>query len=198
MSEKFQNKYRISSVRLQNWDYGWNAPYFITICTNNREYFFGDIVDTPVLDTSTTDINNQKTKKMQLSEIGQLAEKYWFAIPEHFPFVQLGAFVVMPDHIHGIIIINKPVDGKPISKKPIDSNSITAEASKKWNPGTLGVIVNQYKRICTINARKINTDFAWQPRYYEHIIRDNNAFQRIETYINENPIKWGIDKPRKK
>lgn len=89
--EKFKGKYRIPSARLQTWDYGRNAFYFITICTKNREHYFGEIA------------NGQ----MILSEIGLLANKYWNEIPEHFPFVILDAFVVMPNHVHGIIIIDK-------------------------------------------------------------------------------------------
>ena len=89
--EKFKGKYRISSARLQNWDYGWNALYFITICTQNRELFFGEIIN----------------HKMQLSEIGELSKKYWFEIPEKFSFIKLDEFVVMPNHIHGIIEIAK-------------------------------------------------------------------------------------------
>ena len=93
MPEKFKNKYRIETTRLQNWDYGWNAAYFITICTHNREHYFGEIAD----------------GKIRISEIGEIAEKYWFEIPVHFPFVKLDAFVVMPNHIHVIIIIDKPI-----------------------------------------------------------------------------------------
>jgi putative transposase len=89
MPEKFKNKYRIPSARLQNWDYGWNASYFLTICTQNRQCFFGDITNA----------------EMELSEIGEIAHKYWNEIPAHFPFVKLDAFVVMPNHVHGIIII---------------------------------------------------------------------------------------------
>lgn len=96
MSDKYQNKYRIPSARLQDWDYGWNAPYFVTICTQNREHYFGKIGN----------------GKMQLSEIGEIAKKCWIEIPEHFTFVELGAFVVMPNHVHGIIIINKQNDGR--------------------------------------------------------------------------------------
>ena len=101
MSEKFQNKYRIPSARLLNWDYGWNAAYYVTICTHNRECYFGEIVKP----------NNCKSSQiMQLSEIGNIAKKYWLEIPAHFPFVELDAFVIMPNHIHGIIIINKSDD----------------------------------------------------------------------------------------
>ena len=91
MQNKFKNKYRISSARLQSWDYSNNGAYFITICTQNRNHFFGKI----------------QNQEMHLSEIGKLAEKYWLEIPEHFPFVELSNFVVMPNHFHGILIINK-------------------------------------------------------------------------------------------
>ena len=95
--EKFKNKYRIPSSRLQTWDYGSNGSYFITICTKSREHFFGEIVD----------------GKMQLNEIGKIAEQYWMEISNHFSFIELGNFVVMPNHVHGILIIDKPntVDG---------------------------------------------------------------------------------------
>ncbi|NKI26501.1 hypothetical protein HCG49_07990 [Arenibacter sp. 6A1] len=214
MSDKFQNKYRIPSARMKNWDYSWNAPYFVTICTKNKEHFFGEVVTTTDLGTST----------MELSETGKMAEKYWSEIPQHFPFVALGAYVVMPNHVHGVIIIHKTDDringekndrgsvvetpklGVSTNKSlddAISNNSTTnpytpmnrtASASQKWKSGTLGVIINQYKRICTINARKIHAGFAWQPRFYDHIIRSNESFLEIETYIHENPEKWSHDK----
>ncbi len=96
MKDKFQDKYRIESTRLKNWDYGWNGSYFITICTKNREIFFGNIV------------NNE----MHYSEIGEIAKKYWQEIPDHFPFVVLDVYVVMPNHMHGIVIIDKDDDGQ--------------------------------------------------------------------------------------
>jgi REP element-mobilizing transposase RayT len=94
MAEKYKNKYRIPSARLRYWDYGANAAYFITICTKNKQIFFGSVSD----------------NAMQLSKIGKIAEQCWQEIPDHFPFVELDAFVVMPNHVHGIIIINKPGD----------------------------------------------------------------------------------------
>lgn len=140
MSDKFQNRYRIPSARADWWDYGWNGAYFVTICTAYREHYFGEIIDgnvetgrsvetgqCPVSTnpngdanfanaTNATDPHHSKNidiqPTMQLSEIGQLAEKFWGSIPEHFPFVKLDAFVVMPNHIHGILIIDKPDDGR--------------------------------------------------------------------------------------
>ncbi|MFT4018000.1 MAG: hypothetical protein QM668_13625, partial [Agriterribacter sp.] len=89
MSDKFQNKYRIASTRLQNWDYRWNAPYFITICTLNREYYFGEI----------------ETGKMVLSKQGILADVLWHEIKNHAKNIDLDEFVIMPNHIHGILIL---------------------------------------------------------------------------------------------
>ena len=212
MPDKFQNKYRISSARLKNWDYGSNAIYFVTICTQNREHYFGEIAD----------------GQMNLSETGKIANRFWFEIPNHFPFVQLGEFVVMPNHVHGIIIIDKPTnsgnndfdkmggdgygdafgdvpnggvdDGAivetpnlGVSTVPSTTDHKTDAASAKWNPGILGSIVNQYKRICTIHARKINPGFAWQPRFHDHIIRNHESFIRISDYIFNNPVNWRND-----
>lgn len=90
--DKFNNKYRIPSARLQSWDYGSNGAYFITICTHNRKHFFGKTIDNGI---------------MQLNELGQIAEKYWMEIPTQYPYIELGNFVIMPNHMHGILIINK-------------------------------------------------------------------------------------------
>jgi putative transposase len=219
MPDKYKNKYRISSARLQTWDYGYNGLYFVTICTKNREHYFCKIVDGQII----------------FSEIGEIARKYWHEIPEHFPFVNLDEFVVMPNHIHGIIIIDKPTNGQsneyddgrnvgtpnlgvptdivptdivptdivPTDIIPTNPATInptiptahqTTAASKKWKPATLGVIINQYKRIVTIKSREINADFAWQPRFHDHIIRNNESFEKIRNYIIANPSKWKEDK----
>lgn len=194
--DKYQNKYRIASARAPFWDYAWNAAYFVTICTKNRKYWFGDVVD----------------GKMELSEIGRIADTLWREIPGHFPFVALGPHVVMPNHVHGIVIINKPHDGyhNPVASvetpklgvsttatgtpTTTDSNNRTHAASQKWKPGTLGVIINQYKRAVTIGARKIDTGFAWQSRYHDRIIRDESSYHIISAYILNNPLKWSEDK----
>ncbi len=216
MSQKFRDRYRIPSARASWWDYGWNASYFITICTAHRECVLV-IVETPNLGVSTitnlgVSINEQSM--MILSEIGKIVQHHWFDIPNHFPNIKLGAFVVMPNHIHGIIEIDKS-DNFPFSN--LDFNvmletpnlgvstnpnlggsttprTTTANASKIWKPGILGVIVNQYKCICTIQSRKIHPSFDWQSRYHDHIIRDCGEYQRISAYIANNPINWCRDK----
>jgi len=182
MIDKFKGKYRIKSARLQNWGYSNTGLYFVTICTANRELYFCDIIN----------------GEMQLSEIGNMANKFWKEIPEHFPFVELDEFVIMPNHVHGIIIINKPNDGECIDKRNVKTPNLgvstTAIASKKWKPESLGVIINQYKRICTINARKIHADFVWQSRFHDHIIRNDDSLQRIRDYIINNALRWIEDK----
>lgn len=159
VTDKYQNKYRIESTRLQNWDYGWIAAYFVTICTQKMVCYFGHVVETP----------------------------------------KLGNHIVMPNHVHGIIIIDKPDDGHnnernvetPNVETPklgVSTTKTTGGKNEKWKPGTLGVIMNQNKRICTINARQINPDFAWQPRFHDHIIRDDKSYQNISEYIFNNPL----------
>ncbi len=189
MTGKFQNKYRISSARLQNWDYGSNAAYFVTICTQNREHYFGEISD----------------GIMQLSEMGAMANKYWSEIPEHFPFVELGEFVIMPNHVHGIIIINKPGNERNLETRHALSlpthphqhpqhETIGQKRFQNQGKGTLSSIIGSYKSVLTKNARKIHAGFAWQSRFHDHIIRNDNSFHRIQQYILSNPQNWTKDK----
>jgi putative transposase len=187
MQNKFKNKYRIPSTRLQTWDYSKNGAYFITICTQNREHFFGNI----------------QNGMMQLSEIGKLAERYWLEIPEHFPFVELGNFVVMPNHFHGILIINK-IDDLSLSESvetrqclvsTIKSNR-TIGSSRFQNQGknTISSIVGSYKSIVTKMSRQTHSNFAWQSRFHDNIIRNSKSFENIQNYIFENPLNWKNDK----
>ncbi|MCB0647804.1 MAG: hypothetical protein KDC49_14140 [Saprospiraceae bacterium] len=186
---KFQNKYRNESARAQWWNYGWNAAYFVTICTKNRDHFFGRISD----------------GIMVLSEIGVHAWNCWHEIPQHFPFVILGEFVVMPDHVHGIIIIQKnDAIGTVIETQNFASLSQTPLQYHDWDGKTpmnhfgpqsqnLASIIRGYKIGVTKNARLINSTFQWQPRYHDHIIRNDEEFQRISNYIANNPRNWEKD-----
>jgi REP element-mobilizing transposase RayT len=92
ISEKYHNKYRIPSARAQWWDYGWNGAYYLTICSKNRKHYFGKI----------------ENNKMILSHTGVIVDMLWYEIINHHHGVELGDFVVMPNHIHGIVIIDKP------------------------------------------------------------------------------------------
>lgn len=195
MPDKFQNKYRIPSARLPGWDYGSNAAYFVTICTKDREHFFGKIVD----------------EKMRLSEIGKIANDYWLEMPKHFPFVILDEFVIMPNHVHGIIIINKRDndDGSSVETQNFaspDTNgtynletqnfaSLPSSTPNTFGPQSknLASIVRGYKSAVKKYASLNNINFAWQPRFHDHIIRDKQAFQNISNYIINNPMNWSSD-----
>ena len=208
MGDKFQNKYRISSTRLQNWDYGWNASYFVTICTKNREHYFGNIVD----------------GKMQLSDIGKIVESEWVKSPEIRPDMklELGEFVVMPNHFHVIVIIGKNkynrrdggdgvgggvgggrdamhcVSTDTDTDTDIDTNTNTNTNTKinnQFGPQrkNLASIMRGFKSSVTIQTHKTNVDFAWQSLYDDRIIRDNQSFDRIRNYINTNIKNWKND-----
>ncbi len=197
MPEKFRNKYRIDTIRLKNYDYSANGYYFITICTKNRLHYFGKIID----------------QKMELSEIGKIAHKCWLEIPNHFPFVILDEFAIMPNHIHGIVIINKKEKRQSVGvETPVEAQDLSVEAQDFVSPPSspvpppqskntfgpqsknLASIIRGFKvgvkKYATIN----NIDFAWQSKYYEHIVRNEKALNRIRQYIQNNPLNWVNDK----
>jgi putative transposase len=203
MADKFKNKYRIDSGRLRNWDYSWNSAYFITICTKNREHSFGKI----------------NAGEMILSDIGNLANNCWLEIPQHFPFVKLGDHVIMPNHVHGIVVIEKTGNGQDcVSTDGIDDLRTGSElrtvvetqdfaslpspilpnrppTKNKFGPQSrnLGSIIRGFKIGVTIKARPIDPSFSWQSRYHDHIIRDEKSYLRISNYINLNPLNWKDD-----
>jgi len=201
MSAKFQNKYRIDSTRLQNWNYSSNGKYFITICTCEMEHFFGKVAN----------------EKMLQNKIGELANRYWHEIPNHFPYVHLDEFIVMPNHIHGILVIDDPYNG---GKRKDNRDSINAvctdndqlytkkdskcigrdgihavcESKNPMQSNNISKIIRWYKGRVTFNAHKINPKFEWHTRFYDHIIKDQKALQRIRNYIKYNPKNWKEDK----
>jgi len=205
--ERFQNKYRISSVRAQWWDYGWSGAYFITICTQDREHYFGEI----------------QNNKMVLSKVGIIADLLWYQIPIHHKNIELGDFVVMPNHIHGILIIDKQLNnnvniandanytndvetGHALSLPATSPSSTSPLLStvKSQNPGsqrfqnigknTISSIVGSYKSAVTKHANRLGYPHQWQKLFYDNIIRDNNQYQRISDYIVSNPENWAKDK----
>jgi putative transposase len=180
--KKYNNKYRIESVRLKNWDYRNNGAYFITINTGNRKHFFGEIINS----------------EMRLSPIGEYAENFWMEIPNHFPFVELGNFVVMPNHTHGILIINnvKSLQCNDIDKSLQCNDSTGNQYYSDISPksGSISTIVRSYKSVVSKHARLLNTEFNWQPKFHDHIIRNSESFERIQNYIENNPSNWKEDK----
>lgn len=136
---------------------------------------------------------------MRLNQLGQLAEKYWLEIPNHFPFVELGNFVIMPNHTHGILIIDKNNDDANVETLHCNvSTPNTAITNMKMSiispkSGTISSIIRSYKSVVTKHARLIQSDFAWQPRFHDHIIRNAESFVNIQNYIANNPLNWNND-----
>ncbi len=178
---KFKNKYRIASARWAAWDYSSNAAYFITICTANRAHDFGRIVD----------------RKMILSALGESAQDCWDEIPVHFPFVELGEFVIMPNHTHGVLVINKMVDTnvETHGHASVETQNFASLPHNKFGPQSqnLASIVRGYKIGVTKFARQNGIPFAWQARYHDHVIRNTEELYRIQQYILSNPQNWEKD-----
>lgn len=186
MPEKFQNKYRIPSARLQSWDYSNEGMYFITICTKNREHYFGEIV------------NGQ----IKLSEIGQIVESEWYKTFDMRVDMNLmqDEFIVMPNHFHAILIIGENQyntqrrDAMHCVSTGNDTNKIQPQNKFGSQSKNLASIIRGFKIGVTTNARKLHADFEWQSRYHDHIIRNNESHQKIRNYIINNPAKWEEDK----
>ena len=231
MTDKFQNKYRIPSARLQKWDYRWAGAYFITICTQNREHYFGEI----------------ENGEMKLSPVGTIVDALWHEIKNHSKNIELGAFVVMPNHVHGILILNgddtengditgnvdntcnvgdvwdvinveNPGDvhdahnvetGHALSLQPTQPTIQSTQPTQLSHPtektigqtrfqnigkNSVSSIIGSYKSAVTKHAHRLGFNIAWQTRFHDHIIRDNQSFETIQTYIIENPVKWVDDK----
>lgn len=197
---KYLDRYRIEPARLKGWDYGSPGLYFITICTFQGVHFFGEIRYTPVqprylaapperpmqqglLDSlKEFDDNTREPAALRETEIGRIAREYWQNIPKFHPYVFLDEFVVMPNHIHGILIIEK-------------------HGYKEWNVNqfgpqseNLGSILRGYKSAVTIYAMERKIPFCWHSRYHDKIIRSEKALENIRNYIRENPQNWGKDK----
>ncbi len=177
----FKDKYRSKSIRITTWDYRWNGVYFVTICSRNKECCFGNVRDNSV----------------ELSDAGKIAEECWLQISEHFKFVKLGPFIVMPNHIHGIIIIQNIINH---FVETLHATSLQSEDKDKNmssispQSGSLSTIVRSYKSAVSMKVHSKQPGFGWQSRFYEHIIREEKDYCDISKYIEENPIKWSQDR----
>jgi putative transposase len=189
------------SIRLKNYDYSSGGMYFITICTIEKKCIFRDIIN----------------GEMKLSPIGEIANNRWLEIPEHFKNVELDEFIIMPNHVHGIIVINdinnktnnhcdaglgeglgegtSPLQHihQPIYDMGQQIKSKQSDTQKR----TLGQVVAYYKYGST---KEINTIYnsvgkkIWQRNYYDRIIRNEKELDKICEYIINNPLKWELDK----
>ncbi len=230
------------SPRMRGWDYGSEAAYFITICTRDRENFLGKI----------------KNGIMQVSPAGAIAHVLWHEIKNHAKNVELGEFVVMPNHVHGILILkndrnivgidpgrdvadidhrvicrdvacNVPTNNVPnnndhttdalttntditnarktkiadnnayktklTTSEPVISNPFKNErmAAISPKPNTVSTIIRSYKSAVTKYCNELKIPFAWQSRFHDHIIKNEESFQQISEYIKHNPSNWMED-----
>jgi putative transposase len=184
-------KHHRRSIRLKGYDYSSEGAYYVTIVTQGRECLFGEIID----------------GEMHINEYGEIVQKWWHDIPIHFPNVELGAFVIMPNHIHGLIFITTERRGEVVSPLDNPNNNIQdayvdgiynldGETPPLRKP-RLGQIVAYFKYQSTKEMNRIETDKAitkfWQRNYYEHIIRNEKDLQNKNDYIQANPLLWDAD-----
>ena len=187
MPERFQRR----SIRLRGYDYAQAGEYYVTICTHQRAHLFGEVAE----------------GIMMPNALGDIAQRCWNAIPEHMPMVTLDEFIVMPNHVHGIIVIaDGPVPVVPDDVvgagnfPPLRDTVPPPEPSRKMpvmQKGSLGHIMQTFKAGVSRSAAKGGSiergTPIWQRGYYEHIIRDTADHDRIAQYIAENPANWGSD-----
>ncbi|RRA99785.1 transposase [Larkinella rosea] len=204
MNDLYKHKYRIPSARLQSWDYGTNGAYFVTICTHEKHHAFGEI----------------REGEMHRNAAGKIAAEIWQLLPTQFPFVILDAFVIMPNHMHGLLYIDKPGPGSRDAinrvSTPADTNQDPGGIAGNKNPmlhDNLSRIIRWYKGRTTFEIRKFGKDadhqgrdainrvstvemahFAWQARFHDHIVRTSDTFLRIQAYVLNNPLLWEADK----
>ena len=206
MTELFKGKYRVSTARA-DWHRYDHGVYFVTICTKDMRHWFGEI----------------RGGVMHYSPIGRMAHDNLAAMPSHFPYVNIGAFVIMPNHLHMIVFIdsNKLPAGRDVTRhvsnntivagrdvtRHVSNNTIVAKETchvtslqqrlidfATQNKSWLSVIVGQYKQSVTRYAKSHGLPFAWQTRFYDHIVRDQQSYETITRYIENNVETWEIDK----
>ena len=160
------------SIRLRGYDYSQAGAYFITLCAQNRECLFGYVLGDAI----------------RLNDAGRFVKNVWDALPDHYAGVTLDAFVVMPNHVHGIILLHDV--GAQFIAPNNDQGAINRAP-------TVGEIIRAFKARCThgINQlRSVRGVSTWQRNYYEHIIRNEPSLQEIRKYISNNPAQWANDR----
>ena len=186
--DQAQGRHHRKSIRLAGYDYAQAGAYFVTSITWRRGNLFGEVVN----------------GEMVLNDFGKIADDCWRAIPEHFPTVELGAHVVMPNHVHGIImIVDNQLDAAgrgAIYRAPttdhahIAEHTPTVEQFGKPTVGSIPTIVRTYKAAVTrLIGRQFNATGIWQRNYYEHILRNKREMAQIWDYIEANPANWLTD-----
>jgi len=160
-------------TRLKSYNYGQNGYYFITICTKDRKYLFGKIIN----------------GIMTLNEYGKIAKNEINDMPKHYKNIVVDNFVIMPNHIHIILIIVGAPLAAPDVNTPKSTNDITEKAGAASGAPTIGNIVRELKSGISKKCRFP----IWQRNYHDHIIRDQEDYKKIYNYIENNPLQWELD-----
>ena len=158
------------SIRLRDYDYVQNSAYFVTLCVAQRLCLFGDITD----------------RVMRCSSVGEVVESAWNDLPNHTPRLILDAWVIMPNHLHGIVIF--PGDPK--------AENLAQTMPRGLKPGSLGAVVGGFKSAVSREVAVKNLSLIkpfWQRNYYERIIRNDREFNATRKYIESNPVRWDDD-----
>ncbi len=161
------------SVRLREYDYSQPGEYFVTICTYNHECMFGNIVE----------------EEMKLSTEGAIAQRCWEEIPKHFSNVQLDEYIIMPNHVHGIIILTERMVG---TRHAVSLQ----EQFAKPVIGSIPTIVRSFKSATTKRIHEVQNAPSlpvWQSRFFERIIRNDKELDKIRDYISNNILKWAYE-----
>ncbi|NES72383.1 MAG: hypothetical protein F6K24_47905 [Okeania sp. SIO2D1] len=176
------NKHHRRSLRLRGYDYSQAGAYFLTICTYNRQTLFGEIID----------------GKMQLNQLGEVVVEEWERSAQIRQEIELDYSVIMPNHLHGIVIINNvganervgvnTIEGECHSPLRMKSRSISSLIT-----GFKSVVTRRINRIRYHGEQLTTPAPVWQRNYYEHIIRNETSLNQLRQYIVENPLKWEID-----
>lgn len=191
MSKFDPQKHHRRSIRLKEYDYSQAGAYFVTIVTWQREFLFGEI----------------KNKEMKLNKIGEIVRWEWLELPKRFPYIELGAYMIMPNHFHSILLILENVGATRQSQnssqpdkdslQTIPTDGIDGSPLPKGpKPASLGAIISQFKSRVTKRIWKFpefNSTPIWQRNYYEHIIRDEKDLKNKTDYIESNPLLWEQD-----
>jgi putative transposase len=172
------------SIRLQQYDYGQYGFYFITVCTHNRFCLFGAI----------------EHDVMRFTVQGEIAAACWMAIPDHFLHIELDEWIVMPNHVHGILRVGDcGGTGRGTACRAPTTAMEVAPIEKFGVPvsGSIPTVIRSFKSAVTKGINDLSQSSArcvvWQRNYWEHLIRDEGELQRIREYIRNNPLHWAID-----
>jgi putative transposase len=174
--ERFKDIYRIPSARAQWWDYSRNGIYFITICTSGHDLYFGQILN----------------ELMILSNIGELVREEWGKSFKIRKELFCDSFVIMPNHIHAILRIDNQDTTFQSSKNKTTIDSENNNLMRR--PKSISSFMAGFKSAVTTKATKMNSCFGWQSRFYDHIVRNEEEYQKIDNYIRNNPRNWKEDK----